>query len=153
MTGKFRGAKVVGDKFKTVEGQGCLFVNSKAYIIKSSVPTVEQLTRVQVVPASVSPSVFIEGLGHVYKGDVIRYTFRERGEYFNRYYRVSEHHNTVRLTEIYRDYIIDCDMHVVRGKFATNAGEVREILSPLTYNETYTLVGNIWENPELEKPV
>lgn len=153
MTGKFRGAKAVGDGFKIIEGQGCLFVNNKAYILKSSVPTVEQCTRVQVVPASISPSVFIEGIGHVYKGDVIRYTFKERSEYFNRYYRVSEVRNTFKLVEVYRDYIIDCDMRVVRGKFATNAGEVREICTSPIYTETYTLVGNVWENPELEKVV
>lgn len=149
MTGRFRGAKIASDHFETVEGCGCLFMDSKAYIIKSAAPTLGQTVRVQVVPASVSPSVFLQGVGHVFRGDIIRYTFKERKEYFNRYYEVVEHNNVIKLMELYRDYVVDDDLSVVRGKFKTNAGEHRDILAPTRYDETYTLIGNTWDNPEL----
>lgn len=150
MTGHFRGAKIVGDSFEIVEGSGCLFMNHKAFILKSSVPTLEQLVKVQVVPASVSPSVYVPALGHLYRGDIVKYTFKERDMYFNRVYRVTENNQLMRFVEVYRDYVLDDDLTVVRGKFRTNAGEVREIDKSLGLYETYTLIGNIWENPELE---
>lgn len=150
MTGHFRGAKIVGDSFEIVEGSGCLFMNHKAYILKSSVPTLEQLVKIQVVPASISPSIYIPTLGHLYRGDIVKYTFKERDTYFNRVYRVTENNQLMRFVEVYRDYVLDDDLTVVRGKFRTNAGEVREIDKPLGLYEAYTLIGNIWENPELE---
>lgn len=151
MTGKFRGAKVTDDKFEMVEGSGCLFVNYKAYILKTPIPTMEHLVKVQVVPASVSPSVYVPSLGHLYRGDIVRYTFKERDTYFNRVYRIDESNHVIRFVEVYRDYVLDDDLTVVRGKFRTNTGEVREIDKPLGLYETYTLMGNIWENPELER--
>ena len=150
MTGHFRGAKVVGDHFEIVEGSGCLFMNNKAYILKSSIPTIDHLVKIQVTPATVSPSVYIPTLGHLYRGDVVRYTFKERDTYFNRVYRLTENNHVMRFVEVYRDYVLDDDLTVVRGKFRTNAGEVREIDKSLGLYETYTLIGNIWENPELE---
>ena len=151
MTGKFRGAKIALDRFETVEGTGCLFMDSKAYILKSGAPTLGHCTRIQVVPASVSPSTYVQGLGHVFRGDVIRYTFKEKSNYFNRYYEVVEHNNVIKFMELYRDYVLDADMNVVRGKFKMNYGEHRSLDKPMSYDETYTLIGNVWDNPELEK--
>ena len=152
MTGKFKGYKYIGGEYTPVEGSGVLFVNSKAYILKSSVPTLEQVTRVQVVPASVSQGVYVQGLGHIFKGDVVRFTFREKSEYYNRYYQVVEQNNLYRFMELYRDYMInECDFSIERGKYTNHKGDSRDIDTPMNLNETYTLVGNTYCNPEFTR--
>lgn len=149
MTGKFRGFKVVDEEFKEITGTGVLFINPKAYILKYTVPTSESVTKIQVVPASVSQSIYVENLGHVYLGDVVKYTFKEKNEYYSRYYQIVERNNLVKFMELYRDYVLnEEDLTVTRGKFRTNLGEYRAIDTPMKYTETYTVVGNIWQNPE-----
>lgn len=151
MTGRFRGFKESGGVFKLIEGTGVLYMNHKAFILKSPIPTLETISKVQVVPASVSQSVYVQNVGHLYIGDIVQYTFKEKSEYFSRVYEVVERSNVVKLMELYRDYVLDDDLTVVRGKFKEHKGEFRAIDTPMTYTEIYTVLGNIWQNPEFER--
>ena len=76
MTGRFRGFALVKTEFQPVEGTGVFFIDHKAYIIKPTVPTIGASSKVQVVPVSVSPSVYVQDLGHIFAGDVVKYTFK-----------------------------------------------------------------------------
>lgn len=151
MIGRFKGYREVDGTFKPVEGVGVLFMNNKAYILKTPIAT-GNVTRIQVIPASVSPAIFVQNLGHIFKNDVVKYTFKEKGEYYSRYYKVVEHNNLIKYMELYRDYDIDDeDFTVTRGKFTNNRGDFREIDKPVGLNEVYTIVGNTWQNLEFER--
>ena len=151
MTGRFRGFALVKEEFQPVEGTGVFFIDHKAYIIKSTVPTIGASSKVQVVPVSVSPSAYVQDLGHVFVGDVVKYTFKEKQDYFNIYYQVVEHGNVMKFMELYRDYVLDADLQVVRGRFKINRGKYRALDTSMKYDQTYTVVGNIWQNPEFER--
>ena len=148
MTGWFRGFKEVEDTVKPVEGIGILFSNHKAYVLKENSDNPITFAKTQVIPASVSPSVYVQSLGHVFAGDIIKYTFKHKKEYYTRYYQIVEHDNLIKLMELYRDYEIAEDLTVTRGKFYNFRGEYRALDTSMPYDHTYTVVGNIWQNPE-----
>ena len=144
MTGKFRGAERVGDKLEVVEGIGCLYTGGKVYIVSGNGAS-------EVLPDSAGFGITVPCLGTIYKGDVIRYSFKEKSETYNRYYIVIEDDGIVKFKELYRDYGFSGDSYdVVRGKFTDNAGALRAVDKPLAIFETYTLLGNVYEHPELE---
>ena len=57
----------------------------------------------------------------------------------------------MKFMELYRDYDVDADLQVVRGRFKINRGKYRALDTPMKYDQTYTVVGNIWQNPEFER--
>lgn len=151
MIGRFKGYRAVDGKYEAVEGTGVIYMNNKTYILKTSITT-GTVSRAIVIPASISQAIFVQNLGHIFKGDIVKYTFREKGEYYSRYYKVVEQNNLIKFMELYRDYCIsDTDTSVTRGKFTTHHGETRAIDKPMGLDESYMIVGNTWQNPEYER--
>lgn len=87
----------------------------------------------------------------VYNGDIVRYTFTERKETFNKYYIVVENENGIFLEESWRDYRINPDtFEVVRCECFDFKGHRSTLNSHNTF-AALKVVGNIWDNPEISK--
>lgn len=85
----------------------------------------------------------------VYQGDIIRYTFTDHGEVFNRYYIVKQDNCSVYCEELWRDYHVNCEtFEVSRLHSVVYRGE-RKDLTDFTIRNLCKVIGNIWENPEL----
>lgn len=87
----------------------------------------------------------------IYAGDILRYTFTERKETFNRYYIVKDNSSGIYLEEAWRDYRIDPDtFDIIRCECFDFKGH-RNVLDAHNTFSSIKVVGDIWENPELAK--
>lgn len=109
-----------------------------------------------VNPDSVSIEVQLNDAAKtkVFQGDVLKYSFKERNETFNRYYVIKQKNQRLYCEELWRDYDMDCEtFEVSRFHNIKYSGETRDIDSFFNSRCVCKVLGNIWENPELIKEV
>jgi hypothetical protein len=86
----------------------------------------------------------------IYQGDIVKYSFKERGEIFNRYFVVKQNKQNTYCEELWRDYDLDNEtFEVTRTHNTKYAGDIKAIDSFFITRCVCTVVGNVWQNPEL----
>lgn len=148
---KYRGfASLKGGKFERVDGNGVCVGIDGTYICRlTETDGVKKIIPKRVVPSSASEGIPFMNVDYIYVGDFIQKSFKERGETFSIYYKVVHNRYGIALMELCRDFKVENDMTVTRLNNKEHEGNlVRPTLPTLT--ECYRILGNKWENPELE---
>lgn len=137
---KFRGITCGTEDF--VYGNGVFNEDENIYVLDNA----GNYYRIEPETYSVGYPVF--GTECVYVGDIIRYTFKHKSDYYNVYYVVKETGNVPFLEEMYRDYEINEDMNPVRCKSYSEKGKVKPLTTLSVIKEVYKVIGDIWHNKE-----
>jgi hypothetical protein len=85
----------------------------------------------------------------VYQGDILRYSFEHKGEFYNRYYCIKENSLEVWAEELWRDYELDCETFETERFHNTKYKGTRRDITTFNTVKAWKVVGNIWQNPEL----
>jgi hypothetical protein len=106
---------------------------------------------VYVMPKTVGRKIILKDKNNteVYQGDILRYSFKQGSEFYNKYYKVCENTYEVWAEELWRDYELDCETFEVTRFHNTKFVGVRKDIDTFDLTEPVTVVGTIWHNPEL----
>lgn len=141
---KFRGFNL---KSKTwIRGNGVEALNNAAQI-HDNVANVWVLVDPETVGRAIrlSDSTRTE----VYQGDIVRYSFKHKGETYHKYFKICENEYDTWAEELWRDHELDCETFEVSRFHNVKYAGTRKDITSFNTRTAWTVVGNIWQNPEL----
>jgi uncharacterized phage protein (TIGR01671 family) len=85
----------------------------------------------------------------VYRGDVVRQSFKENDVTYNKYYVVKEDSLGAFCEELWRDYSVDPDTFEISRLHNVKYSGDKKYLNYFSQFTNCKVLGNIWQNPEL----
>lgn len=141
----FRGYSPILEKW--VFGKGVDITSNKVLIHFREAPE----AWVDVLPETLGMCRELPDLAKtkIYQGDILRYTFTQDGETYNRYYVAKEDSQELHCVELWRDYNLDPKTFEIERMHNTNYEGSSYHLTYFNEHKVCKVIGNIWDNPNL----